>query len=211
MARKEFLCSDLGNVIVKFDSSHLKRIMKRKTDFKEFLKNYQDFDGGKIEYLMEFFAVIRKYFKPEVMFTDFVLAFRNCLVGINEPVFNILMYVKESKRAKLVCITDNNEFCLSLTALSYPKIFNLFNENGIDRWIVSNEIKSLKINEMPFVWAASRFGASADKSVFLDDHQENLDAAIKYGYTPDSCFLIETENKKNQAKLRKFLDKHFPA
>ncbi|OGF63114.1 hypothetical protein A2662_02415 [Candidatus Giovannonibacteria bacterium RIFCSPHIGHO2_01_FULL_45_33] len=210
MKNKEFLCSDLGNVIVKFDSSHLKRILKRKSDFDGFLKDYLDFDKGKTEYLLNLFRDTRKYFRKDVVFTDFVLAFKNCLVGINERVFNILLRIKESGHAKFICITDNNEFCIALTALYYPEVFHLFNENGVDRWIVSNEIKSLKISTMPFVMAASRYGASPDKSVFLDDRQENLNSAIKHGYSQDSCFLIEAENKKNQVKLEHFLDKHFP-
>lgn len=210
MQNKEFLCSDLGNVIVKFDNSHLKRILKRKANFDEFLKDYLDFDKGKTEYLLELFRDVKKYFREGVMFTDFVSAFRNCITGINERVFNALLYIKESERAKFVCITDNNEFCVALTALYCPEVFFLFNDNGTDRWIVSNQIKSLKTSTMPFVIAASRYGASPDKSVFLDDHQENLDAAIKYGYNPDSCFLVDAGNIKNQAALEKFLAKHFP-
>jgi len=208
---KKVLCVDLGNVLFKFDSSPLKKLMRRPVGFQGFLENCEAYDAGQVD-LWDFFCRVKHYFKNRVYQAEFLKAYSDCLVGTHYPMFYALLRLKEAGRARLACITDNNPFCMALTAIKSPEIFELFREGDRDQFIISYRLRSLKKFGNPFIQAYSEFGFSPGEAAYVDDVQKNLDAAVDFArYDRDACFLYKIGSMRNHAQFLKFLDKYFPA
>jgi len=208
---KKVLCVDLGNVLIEFSGEPVARLIKKekRKDFVDYSITRHDTDEL---HLWTLYQHLKRdgYFSQEVHWEEFVACYGKCIIGINEPMYFELLVAK-IRGANLVCITDNNHFMFSQTTLLCPQIFELFRKDGIDQFVLSHDLHSLKRNGTPFTHASNMFGFSPSEAAFVDDQPYNLEAAIKAGYDADACFLYNIKNKQNNAKFLKFLDKHFPA
>ncbi|MDO8523063.1 MAG: hypothetical protein Q7S12_02130 [bacterium] len=208
---KKVLCVDLGNVLIEFTGKPVADLIK-----KEKIKDFVDSSITKHDtdelHLWSLYQHMKKdgFFSGEVLWENFVGAYSLCLNGIHMPMYHALADLKQ-RGVNLVCITDNNHFMFSQTTIQYTLIFPLFRKDGVDQFVLSHDIHSLKRNGTPFTHASSVFGFSPSDACFVDDQPYNIEAAVKIGYDRDACFLYKINRKRNHEQFLKFLDKHFPA
>lgn len=207
---KTVLCVDLGNVIVTYNPTELKKLLKR-AEFKAFLELIKQHDTNLPTWHLHKSLNASGAFRRYVGWVEFFKAYDDAVDGVNQQMVDTLWNIKNSGRARLVCITDNNPLCFFATTRKFPEVFKLFREGDNENWIISHLICSLKTSGVPFIRAASEFGFSLKEACLVDDMPNNHDAFIGAGAEPGSGFLCNLRNKRNHAKFEKFLEKHFPA
>ena len=209
---KDTLCVDLGNVLIEFEGKRLGKFIK-KEKYDLFINNYvvkHDTDQLDLWSLYQELK-FQKFFKKEILWEVFVATYGECIIGINWEMFDALLSLKKAG-VNLVCITDNNHFMFTETTIRCPEIFRLFrNKDGEDQFILSYVLGSLKRKLNPFIHAPSIFGFSNKDACFVDDHEYNLDAAVKCGYVKDACFLYNIKSDHNHYEFLEFIEKHFLA
>ncbi|KKT30007.1 hypothetical protein A3G55_04235 [Candidatus Giovannonibacteria bacterium RIFCSPLOWO2_12_FULL_44_25] len=207
--KKTTLCVDLGNVLIRFDATSTKSLLKDGV-LEDFLSCCLQFDRGNINLTEMLREANEQYFSHHVPRTDFIAVLAQSIREINQPMFYEILRFKERGRGELKMITDNNPFCFEMTVLKFPQVFELFRDNEKENWIVSWEKKSLKRDVTLFHRAFSDLGFSPKEAVFVDDLPINIESAKKAGFCASACFLYKLDDQKNQRQFEKFLNKHFP-
>ena len=199
---KKVLCVDLGNVLVKIDGEeffgHLKSGRRE-----QFIKLIYRHDKDEFD-LTEFYKASTALFKP-IFFGDFAALYADCFREANNKMFLSLLCLKETKRARLICVTDINQFIFGIVAMRFPELFELFQQ-----WVLSYKIRSLKTEKKPFIFASRHFGFFLKDAAFVDDRADNLSAFVECGGDKGACFQYRINSAKNHVQFEKFLDKHFP-
>lgn len=210
---KKVLFVDLGDVLIQFEERFLKAIL-RPEKFNEFLLLVHEYDKGNIELFNLHARLTRdEYFIRPISWGEFIQAYANCIYDVHTPMFLALSKLK-ARGINLVCLTDNNHFCFYITSYKFPRVCELFHENGKENWMLSYKFHSLKQDPSHdlFNWLPSKFGFALKNAAFVDNVQINLDRAVEAGFRKNSVFLYNRYDIANHEEFEKvFLHKHFPA
>ena len=200
---KKVLLVDLGNVLVKIGGKEFFDHLKpgKREQFIDLIHRHDkdEFD------LPEFYKASIDLFEP-IFFADFAALYANCFREANKKMFAALLRLKETERARLICVTDINQFIFGIFALRFPEFFEIFQQ-----WVLSYKLRSLKSEKKPFLFASQCFHFSLKDAAFVDDRADNHSAFVECGGNKNASFLYKIDDPKNHRKFEKFLDKHFPA
>lgn len=174
------IISDMGNVVLFFD--HMIFIRKA-AEFSvhspekifSILKNnidlIQDFSRGKIEpeaYVKQMTRLIEADIEPQ----KFIAMYRD-IFSVNRQALNALEEMRDSKQLVLLSNTDSIHF--NYIKATFPEMF-IF-----DEYILSYETGTLKPEIEIYSTALEKAGISPGESVFIDDLEVNVEAAVKLG------------------------------
>lgn len=172
--------SDLGKVVIFFDnqiffrkidkycpysSSKIAEIVS--TNF-ELIKS---FDKGKIS-PQKFYQEAVRRLKAEIGYDDFY-AIYNDVFSINSAVVDVLKRLRPKYRLILLSNTDIVRF--DFVRRKFPEI--LF----FDAYVLSYEVGYMKPERQIYQVALERGEAEAKECLFIDDREENIEAAEKIG------------------------------
>jgi putative hydrolase of the HAD superfamily len=94
-------------------------------------------------------------------------------IALNVELFELYKSLKDKYKIVLVSNAGKN------TLRNILKQYNL--ESIFDDIVISSEVGIIKPDREIFDYALDRIGSTPEKSIFIDDHQFNTDAAEKYG------------------------------
>jgi putative hydrolase of the HAD superfamily len=172
--------SDLGRVIIHFDN----------TIFFEKIANYSSLSIGEIAELASTHSSPRKAFdrgeitaeefynqattilEAELDYDNFYSIY-NDVFSLNPPILEILKKLKGKYRLVLLSNTDVMRF--SFIKKKFPEIM-IF-----DAYVLSYEVGAMKPHPRIYDEALKKAGVEAKECVFIDDIEENIEAAQKLG------------------------------
>jgi len=197
--------SDLGKVIIFFDNHIFFRKIEKYCPYSlseildKVARNMElvsSFDKGRIT-PVEFYREVKKALKAKIDFEQFYTIY-NDVFWLNPPVLEILKKLKPQYRLVLLSNTDPMRF--SFIIKKFPKI--LF----FDAYVLSFEVGYMKPESEIYHIALEKAETPAAECLFIDDRQENIEAAQRIGI---NCihFRAETnlqvEFKKRGLNLEK--------
>ena len=190
--------SDLGKVIIFFDNYiFFKKIEKYSAyslpEISEKVDKNMDlvssFDRGEITPL-KFYKQVKKLLKTEIDFDQFYLIY-NDVFWLNKPVLSTLKKLKPGYRLILLSNTDQMRF--SFITKKFPQV--LF----FDAYVLSFEVGYMKPESEIYHIALEKAEAPAAECLFIDDRQENIEAAQRIGI---NCIHFQAETNL-QVELKK--------
>jgi len=190
--------SDLGKVIIFFDNHIFFRKIEKYCPYSlseildKVARNMElvsSFDKGRIT-PVEFYRKVKKTLKAKIDFEQFY-AIYNDIFWLNPPVLEILKKLKPQYRLVLLSNTDQMRF--SFITKKLPQIL-LF-----DAYVLSFEVGYMKPESEIYHIALEKAGATAGECLFIDDRQENIEAAQRMGI---NCIHFQAETNL-QVELKK--------
>jgi len=189
--------SDLGKVLVFFDNNIF---FCKISDYSPFsaeqiaeiaLENHElihSFDTGKITPL-NFFRESIKSLKAKIDYNTFFSIY-NDVFSPNMPVLKILKKVKSKCRLVLLSNTDIMRF--GFIKKKFPEIL-IF-----DEYVLSYEAGYVKPHPRIYWKSLEKAKAEAWECVFIDDREENVEAALNFGlnavlFSPETDLAAEFE------------------
>ena len=172
--------SDLGNVIIFFDN-HI--FFKKISDYCPFsaeeiagavldhLDIIRSFDTGKLT-SNEFYAKAKKILKAEIEYYPFFSIY-NDVFSLNSPILEILKRLKP--RYKLLLLSNTDAMRFGFVRRKFPEIL-IF-----DDYVLSYEVGHLKPHPRIYDVAIEKSQVKADECLFIDDREENIEAATRLG------------------------------
>ncbi len=187
--------SDLGNVILTFDSSIFYRQIAESSPYtpEQMAKIITESSG-----LLSAFGTGRispqKYFKEVSdklqLSTDFESFFStyNNVFALKSDVVKTLMKLK--KKYRLILLSNTDVKHVGFIKRKFPEMF------FFDDYVLSHEVGLMKPDPQIYQIALKRAKARAGECLFIDDLEENIEAAAKMGihtilFTPQTD--LETE------------------
>jgi len=189
--------SDLGRVIIHFDNFIF---YEKMADFSPFSTEKiaelasahssprRAFDKGEIT-PEEFYNQVTAQLEAKIGYDDFY-SFYNDVFSLNTPVLDILKRLKKNNRLILLSNTDVMRF--GFVKKRFPEIL-IFNA-----YVLSYEVGEMKPHPRIYEEALKSAGAEARECVFIDDIQENIEAAQKFGIQG----ILMTPQTNLEASLR---------
>ena len=190
--------SDLGKVIIFFDNHIFFRKIEKYCPYSlseildKVARNMElvsSFDKGRIT-PVEFYRKVKKTLKAKIDFEQFY-AIYNDIFWLNPPVLEILKKLRPQYRLILLSNTDQMRF--SFITKKLPQIL-LF-----DAYVLSFEVGYMKPESEIYHIALEKAGATAGECLFIDDRQENIEAAQRIGI---NCIHFQAETNL-QVELKK--------
>ena len=172
--------SDLGRVIIHFDNFIY---YEKMADFSPFSTEKiaelasahssprRAFDKGEIT-PEEFHDQVTAQLEAKIDYDDFYSIY-NDVFSLNPPVLDILKRLKKNNRLILLSNTDVMRFGFIKKRFPEIMIFNAY--------VLSYEVGEMKPHPRIYEEALKSAGAEARECVFIDDIQENVEAAQKFG------------------------------
>lgn len=181
------LLFDLGGVIMDLDRNRCVRAfeamgMKDADDFLGLYGQKGDFlalEAGAID-ADEFHRRVRPLFPHEVTDGEIDTAFNEFLVGI--PVERLVALRELRKDYGIYLLSNTNPIMMN------SKIADEFRKEGLsisdyfDGVVTSYEARCCKPAKGIFDYAEQQCGIRPEETLFFDDSQSNVDAAISYGF-----------------------------
>jgi len=190
--------SDLGKVIIFFDNHIFFRKIEKYCPYSlseildKVARNMElvsSFDKGRIT-PVEFYRKVKKTLKAKIDFEQFY-AIYNDIFWLNPPVLEILKKLRPQYRLILLSNTDQMRF--SFITKKLPQIL-LF-----DAYVLSFEVGYMKPESEIYHIALEKAEAPAAECLFIDDRQENIEAAQRIGI---NCIHFQAETNL-QVELKK--------
>lgn len=128
----------------------------------------------------EFHHTLREAIGGDVADRKIDEAFCDFLIGI--PVERLASLRRLREKYNIYLLSNTNPI------MWHSKIRDEFTKEGRDRedyfdgMVTSFEAKSMKPDEKIFSYAKEKLGIKPEETVFLDDSQRNLDAAVRLGF-----------------------------
>lgn len=172
--------SDLGRVIIHFDNSiYYKKIADFSPYSSDRISDLSSahssprwaFDKGEIT-PEEFYGQATAQIDAKIDYDNFY-AIYNDVFSLNPPVLGILKRLKGKYRLILLSNTDVMRF--GFIKKKFPEIM-IF-----DAYVLSYEVGAMKPHPRIYGEALKKAGVEADECVFIDDIEENIEAAQKLG------------------------------
>lgn len=172
--------SDLGRVIIHFDNFIY---YEKMADFSPFSTEKiaelasahssprRAFDKGEIT-PEEFHDQVTAQLEAKIDYDDFYSIY-NDVFSLNPPVLDILKRLKKNNRLILLSNTDVMRF--GFIKKRFPEIL-IFNA-----YVLSYEVGEMKPHPRIYEESLKSAGVEARECVFIDDMQENVEAAQKFG------------------------------
>lgn len=190
--------SDLGKVIIFFDNHIFFRKMSDCSPFSaeeiaamvfDYPFVIRSFDTGKIT-PDEFYTKVVDILKAEIDYSTFFSVY-NDVFSLNPPALEVLTRLQSKYKLLLLSNTDVKRF--DFVKGRFPEVF-IFNE-----YVLSYEVGYMKPHPQIYKEALKKAEAKAGECVFIDDREENIEAAQDLGiyailYGPQTN--LEAELKK---------------
>ncbi|MFP4082809.1 MAG: HAD family hydrolase [Candidatus Aminicenantes bacterium] len=191
--------SDLGKVIIFFDNDIFFKKMTHYTSLsvqqiKEMVtENFgivESFDRGEIT-SEQFYHQVAEKLQAQIDYTIFYEIY-NDVFSLNHPVLDILKKLKTECRLVLLSNTDNQRF--GYIRERFPEIL-IF-----DHYVLSFEVGAMKPHPKIYQVALEKAEAAAEQCLFIDDREENVEAALELGmtcihFTPQTDLAAELHRK----------------
>jgi glucose-1-phosphatase len=193
---------DLGNVLIPFDHSlwvkNFNEIEAGLGDkyYQLYLDNYhvhRDYESGKISDA-EFVSINLKWLDNKVDTEIFFDVFSNIFV-LNQNVIDLLPILK--KKYKLVLLSNTSDIHKKYGWEQYNFI------KQFDKLILSQEVKSVKPEEIIYKAAESFTKEPSETHIFIDDVLEYVNAAKSLGW--DGIQFVGYDNLVKELKHRNIL------
>jgi putative hydrolase of the HAD superfamily len=175
-----YVISDLGKVILFFDNDIFFGKMANYSPFSKeeivaltsaHFKLVEYFDKGEMT-PEEFYRQVTRTFDAEIDYDTFCSIYSD-VFSPNPPVLELMKRLKRNYKILLLSNTDVLRF--GFIQKKFPEI--LF----FDGYILSYEVGLMKPDPQIYREALKKAGAEARECVFIDDINENVEAAIKLG------------------------------
>ena len=172
--------SDLGRVIIFFDNNIFFEKIANYCPFSKeeiaeltsaHLEIVRSFDEGKIT-PEEFYNQVTKVLQASIDYDSFYSIY-NDVFSLIPPVLQIMKRLKRNYRLVLLSNTDTMRY--SFIKKKYPEIL-IF-----DEYVLSFEAGFMKPHPQIYKEALKKAGFPARECVFIDDREENIQAAAKLG------------------------------
>jgi putative hydrolase of the HAD superfamily len=172
--------SDLGNVVLNFDIWRFYRKIAENSPYspeqiakivRENLKLLKPYGTGKIS-PQQFFEAISQKLHLTTNYESFFSAYNN-VFELNPDVVRSLRKLKPKYRLVLLSNTDVKHF--AFIRRTFPEIF------FFDDYVLSYEVGLMKPDPRIYEIALERAKARPGECVFIDDLEENTEAAAKLG------------------------------
>jgi putative hydrolase of the HAD superfamily len=172
--------SDLGKVIIFFDNNiFFEKIADYSPHSKEEIRELalahfelvELFDKGEIT-PQDFHARVIQKLKARINYNTFFSIY-NDVFSLNPPVLQIMKRLKENY--KLVVLSNTDTMRFGFIKKKFPEIL-IF-----DEYVLSFEVGYMKPHTQIYKEALKKAGFPAKECVFIDDREENIEAAAKLG------------------------------
>jgi putative hydrolase of the HAD superfamily len=172
--------SDLGKVLIGFDNTiFFKKIAQfcpySEREISEKVSIHTElvraFDLGRVS-PSEFYNQAVKILKAEIEYDEFYRIY-NDIFSLNESAVKIMSQLKPNFRMVLLSNTDIMRF--GFVRKKFPEVF------FFDAYVLSYEEGRMKPDPWIFKAALKKAQAQAHDCVFIDDREENVQAATKIG------------------------------
>jgi putative hydrolase of the HAD superfamily len=172
--------SDLGRVIIHFDNTiFFEKIANysslSKEEIAELASTHSSprraFDSGDIT-AMEFYNQTTRILEAKIDYDNFFSIY-NDVFSLNSPILEIMKKLKRKYRLVLLSNTDVMRF--GFIKKRFPEIM-IF-----DDYVLSYEVGVMKPHPRIYEEAMKKAGVEARECVFIDDIEENIEAARKLG------------------------------
>lgn len=180
MPKIRCVISDLGKVIIFFDNDIF---LKKMTDYSPFSLErmrelvaesfwlVQSFDRGEIT-PEKFYQEVVKRFQAQIDYQAFFRIY-NDVFFLNPPVLNTLKKLRS--KYKLILLSNTDIMRYGFIRKRFPEI--LF----FDAYVLSYEVGFMKPAPQIYRVALMKAKARAEECLFIDDREENVEAALKLG------------------------------
>lgn len=172
--------SDLGKVIIFFDNNiFFEKIAGYSRHSKEKIRELtavhfelvEIFDKGEMT-PQDFYVRVREKLEASIDYDTFFSVY-NDVFSLNPPALQIMKRLKRNYRLVLLSNTDIMRF--GFIKKKFPEIM-IF-----DDYVLSFEVGFMKPHPQIYKEALKRAGYKAKECVFIDDREENIEAAAKLG------------------------------
>ncbi|MFB0566114.1 MAG: HAD family hydrolase [Candidatus Aminicenantaceae bacterium] len=172
--------SDLGKVIIFFDNRIFFKKMSQFCSYSEEeignralgeLRLVQSFDRGEIA-PQEFYSEVVQRLGATIAYDEFYSIY-NDVFSLNTPALEVMK--KLMKNYELVLLSNTDVMRFGFIRKKFPEIM-IF-----DHYVLSFEVGFMKPHPQIYREALKRAGTDARDCVFIDDSEENVNAAEKLG------------------------------
>jgi len=172
--------SDLGKVIIFFDNDiFFEKIADYSPYSKEEIRDLalahfelvEFFDKGEIT-PQDFHARVIQKLEARIDYDTFFSIY-NDVFSLNPPVLQIMKRLK--RNYKLVVLSNTDTMRFGFIKKKFPEIL------VFDEYVLSFEVGFMKPHPHIYKEALKRAGFPAKECVFIDDREENIEAAAKLG------------------------------
>jgi len=168
---------DIGGILIDVNFDNVIYYWAKKSGFPKIdidVRNstYFDFERGKAS-AHDYHQSIISQFDMNLSFDDFVIGWNSMLVGV-KPGIEILL--KKLSHTKLAILSNTNPLHEKEFFKHYRKLMLNFDHLGF-----SHHLGLLKPEPEAYLVVLKHFGIYPSQTVFIDDKQENVDAAKSLG------------------------------
>lgn len=195
---------DIGNVLVKFDPYIAYKKLKlfsniqNKSFHDEFIQRryFIDFEAGKIAFT-EFFKLLKEDLKIDMSEKDFLKVWNSVLPGGVPGMLSVVENLNR-KGASLYVLSNTNEVHWAYMKENFP-IFKHFK-----KIYKSFELKLRKPDKKIFEYVINDLGCEPRELLFIDDVEENVNAARSLGIL---AHVSKEDSRKVKTLCEEFLSR----
>lgn len=192
---------DLGGVLIDWNPDYVfKKLIKNKNDREFFYNNICTFEWNENQdmgYPLKKATIERIKLFPE--YEKLILAYygrwEEMLGGEISGTVKILKNIYDEGKFKILALTNwsSETFPVALKRFKFLRLFS-----GI---VVSGEEKTRKPFEKIYQLTISRYNLNSNETVFIDDNERNINAAINFGIKKSILFKNPENLKADLKKL----------
>ena len=193
---------DLGGVLIDWNPDYVfKKLIKNKPDREHFYKNVCTFEWNENQdmgYPLK--KATRERIKLFPEYEKLILAYygrwEEMLGGEISGTVKILKDIYHKEEFKLLALTNwsSETFPVALKKFKFLRLFS-----GI---VVSGEEKTRKPFDKIYQLTISRYNLNCSETVFIDDNQRNINAAINFGIKKSILFKNPENLEADLSKLK---------
>tara|TARA_B100001057_G_scaffold90549_1_gene86806 strand:+ start:299 stop:919 length:621 start_codon:yes stop_codon:yes gene_type:complete len=193
---------DLGGVLIDWNPDYVfKKLIKNKPDREYFYKNVCTFEWNENQdmgYPLK--KATRERIKLFPEYEKLILAYygrwEEMLGGEISGTVKILKDIYHKEEFKLLALTNwsSETFPVALKKFKFLRLFS-----GI---VVSGEEKTRKPFDKIYQLTISRYNLNCSETVFIDDNQRNINAAINFGIKKSILFKNPENLEADLSKLK---------
>ena len=172
---------DFGDIFIDLDKSATARAMvqhgfNKITD--ELQQLFESYEKGLVT-TPQFLATVGALF-PNASEQELIAAWNAILLDFPEKRLFFLEQLAKEKRYRLFLLSNTNELHIEEVKQKMGSDFERF-KNCFERFYLSHEIKLRKPDTEIFGFVLKENGLQAQETFFIDDTQENVEAAARLG------------------------------
>ncbi len=187
---------DLGNVLVKcnFELFFSKCYNKKEENiFPLIMPVYEKFNKGEIN-KKYFLSELKRFLGTSKTLDEIAFDWGN-IFTLNSDMTELAKKIKEKRNIFIFSNTDEIHFNRIINDFPQLEIFN-------GNFMLSYKIGAIKPEAKAYKSALEKYNLSPEESLFIDDRQENIDRAKRFGMTA----VHHSDYKSSKDKLTKILN-----